>query len=119
MTFLRTVHSDASEMTKRSECPKINDLRVRSLKGRSKGGATGQGSSERLYENHNLVLPMGGTLYTLVVLDTTATLWKFNPRTAGGLSHLRTVGGGADDRPPQRTLGGRSSSKTKKDGDKR
>ena len=23
-----------------------------------------------------------------------------NPRTAGGLSHLRTAGGGADDRPP-------------------
>ena len=27
----------------------------------------------------------------------------FNPRTAGGLSHLHTVGGGADDRLPQRT----------------
>ena len=24
-----------------------------------------------------------------------------NPRTAGGLSHLRTAGGGADDRPPR------------------
>ena len=29
---------------------------------------------------------------------------SINPRTAGGLSHLRTAGGGgADDRPPQRT----------------
>ena len=28
----------------------------------------------------------------------------FNPRTAGGLSRLRTAGGGGDDRPPpQRT----------------
>ena len=27
-----------------------------------------------------------------------------NPRTAGGLSHLRTAGGGADDRPPPREL---------------
>ena len=27
----------------------------------------------------------------------------FNPRTAGGLSHLRTAGGGgADDRPPRK-----------------
>ena len=26
-----------------------------------------------------------------------------NPRTAGGLSHLRTAGGGVDDRPSQRT----------------
>ena len=37
----------------------------------------------------------------------------FNPRTAGGLSHLRTAGGGADDRPPP------ENSKTKKDSDKR
>ena len=28
---------------------------------------------------------------------------RINPRTAGGLSYLRTAGGGADDRPPQRT----------------
>ena len=35
------------------------------------------------------------------------------PRTAGGLSHLRTAGGGgADDRPPD-------NSKTKRDSDKR
>ena len=38
---------------------------------------------------------------------------RVNPRTAGGLSHLRTAGGGADDRlPPE-------NSKTKKDSDKR
>ena len=38
--------------------------------------------------------------------------WRFNPRTAGGLSHLRMAGGGgADDRPPE-------ISKTKKDSDK-
>ena len=30
-------------------------------------------------------------------------LQSLNPRTAGGLSHLRTAGGGADDRPPQIT----------------
>ena len=35
----------------------------------------------------------------------------FNPRTAGGLSHLHTAGG-ADDTPPP------ENSKTKKDSDK-
>ena len=39
---------------------------------------------------------------------------RVNPRTTGGLSHLRTAGrgGGADDRPP-------GNSKTNKDSDKR
>ena len=40
-------------------------------------------------------------------------LFTINPRTAGGLSHLRTAGGGgADDRPTP------ENSKTKKDSDK-
>ena len=39
---------------------------------------------------------------------------NFNPRTDGGLSHLRTTGRGADDRPPPP-----ENSKTKKDSDKR
>ena len=38
---------------------------------------------------------------------------NFNPRTAGGLSHLRTAGGGGGmTAPPE-------NSKTKKDSDKR
>ena len=46
-------------------------------------------------------------------MATTILQYDLNPRTAGGLSHLRTAGGGADDRPPP------ENSKTKKDSDKR
>ena len=38
-----------------------------------------------------------------MMCDIHLNVWHINPRTAGGLSHLRTVGGGRMTAPPQRT----------------
>ena len=57
----------------------------------------------------------GGEIAPPVNMLSEALVSPFNPRTAGGLSHLRTAGGGADDRPPPPP----ENSKTNKDSDKR
>ena len=77
------------------------------------GGVCSMFTADQLKDGSVTLAPEAGSSSVSYKRIGMLPICDLNPRTAGGLSHLRTAGGGgADDRPPE-------NSKTKKDSDKR